>query len=486
MSLAGGILIALCGTFVLSQSYLWACLITVGLAVAVLSLTAKDFKNYWLAVFALALPLDIKKLFIDSDYIREVILLNSVPLGELPGPVLYLSDLPFLVLLIFWLYEIIYKKQKVFFPKSNWFALAFLAWSALSLINAPVFSYGFFDLIRIFKFYLLYLYIANNVRNGSSAGTLINFLFIGVIFQGLICLYQYLAQDVSHIFGNLFGMQDLYTEDAVSRFESFFAVSPGSDIKRASGTVGPINAEAQYFELLLPIALILWFTATKFKNKILYFSSFILGLMGLIVTFSRGGGLGLAAGIFATIVLAKFFLVISNRKFLAVVIIGLFLSIVSVPYFYHFLVTRPEATVARLHLNKVGIEIIRDHPILGIGLNNHLNVTPDYDPDNYIFPMPVHNHYILVASEIGIPGLIFFLGFLIYSCFLALKAARVSDVYMASLAIGILGAFVAISTHNLVDHLNYHTNLTLLWLYAGLAASLGNIQHNACREECGI
>lgn len=486
MSLACGILIAICGSFVLNKSYLWACLITVGLAVAVLSLTATDFKNYWLVIFALTLPLEIKKLLIDSDYIREVVLLNSAPLGELPGPVLYLSDLPFLVLLIFWLYEIIYRKQKVFFPKSNWFAIAFLIWSALSLINAPMFSYGFFDLIRIFKFYLLYLYIANNVRTESSVVTLIKFFLIGVIFQGLICLYQYLAQDISHIFGNLFGAQDLYSEEAFKQFESFFAISPGSSIKRASGTVGPINAEAQYFELLLPIAFILWFTATKIKNKILYFTSFTLGLLGLIVTFSRGGGVGLAAGIFAAIVLAHFFQVISNRRFLVVIITGLMLSIFLVPFFYNFLVTRPEATVARLHLNKVGIEIIRDHPILGIGLNNHLNVTPDYDPDNYMFPMPVHNHYILVASEIGIPGLIFFLGFLIHSCFLAFKAASANDLYIKSLAIGILGAFIAISTHNLVDHLNYHTNLTLFWLYAGLAACLGNIQLNARRQEYNI
>lgn len=484
MSLAGGILIALCGTFILSQSYLWACLITVGLAVAVLSLTAKDFKNYWLAVFALALPLDIKKLLIDSDYIREVVLLNSAPLGELPGPVLYLSDLPFLVLLIFWLYEIIYKKQKVFFPKSNWFALAFLAWSALSLINAPMLSYGFFDLIRMFKFYLLYLYIANNVRNGSSARTLINFLFIGLIFQGLICLYQFITQDISHIFGNLFGAQDLYSEEAVSRFAEYFAVSPGSDIRRASGTVGSHNGQAQYFELLLPIALLLWFTATKFRHIALNFSSFALGLLGLIVTFSRGGGVGLSAGILSALLLAKILRVISNRKFMLAIMLALCASVVLAPKFYHFLASRPEASMARFHLDKVGIDMIRDHPILGVGLNNHLNVKPDYDPESYEFPTPVHNHYIFVASEVGIPGLVFFLGLLIQSCVLAFKAARLSDVYSAALAIGILGAFVAISTHNLADHLNYQANLTLLWLYAGLAASLENTQRNACREEC--
>jgi hypothetical protein len=370
----GGILIALTGTFLLQFPYVWVGLVTVGLVVGVMSLISKDIKTYWMAIFAMVLPLEIKKLMISSDYIREITQVNGIPIGELPGPVLYLSDLPFLVLMAYWLFEIIYRKQKVFFPKSNWMALAFVAWAGLSLIKAPVLSYGIYDLIRAFKFYLVYLYFANNVRSKREVKILINFFLIGVILQGLLCLYQYVSQDISYIFGNIFGQQDLYTSEAFEKYRSFFAVTPGAEIKRASGTVGPINAQAQYFEFFLPIAFILWFTSVKFRNKAFNLLALVLGLVGLIVTFSRGGMVGIIIGMLAVLLLAKGYKLISDKRFFITLVIGLFIGITLISILSQFIMTRPEAFTARFHLNKVGLDMIKAHPFLGVGLNNHLVV----------------------------------------------------------------------------------------------------------------
>jgi len=80
ISIPGGVLVALTGTFLLHFPYVWAGLVTVGLAVGVLSLIAKDFKTYWMAIFALALPLEIKKLMISSEYVREIAQINGIPL----------------------------------------------------------------------------------------------------------------------------------------------------------------------------------------------------------------------------------------------------------------------------------------------------------------------------------------------------------------------------------------------------------------------
>jgi O-antigen ligase len=470
----GGFLIAIAATIVLRFPFVWAGLVIVGLAVGVLSLIAKDFKTYWMAIFALVLPLEIKKLMIDSEYVREIARINGPPLGELPGPVLYLSDLPFLILMAYWLFEIIYTKKKVFFPKSNWMALAFLAWAGFSLIKAPILSYGFFDLLRMFKFYLLYLYVANNVRSRKEVKTLINFFLIGVILQGLICLNQYFSQSVSYIFGNLFGQQDLYTPGLIKKYGvEFFMVTEESEaIRRASGTVGPINQEALYFEFLLPIAFLLSLTAAKFWSRVFNISTLVLGLLGLIVTFSRGGLIGLIVGMLTVLLLSRMFKLISNRKFLAFVLLGLGICASLAPIVQRYIMTRPEAALARFHLAEVGLKMIKAHPVLGVGLNNHMVLKQEYEPWHYALPMPPHNQYIIIASEIGIPGLIFFSGFLVLTCMLALSAARTTDLYLASIAVGILGALVAISVHMLIDFLGTHTNFTLLWLYAGLAAAL--------------
>jgi hypothetical protein len=476
IALLSGILIAQCGTVVLCYSYLWASLFVVGMIVAVFSLAAKSFKEYWLMVFVLALPLDIKKMLIDSDIIRELAQLHGIPTGELPGPVVYLTDLPFMVLLAMWLLEIVVKKQKVFFPKGNIYAVAFVAWAGLSLVNATVFSYGFFDLLRTGKFYLLYLYIANNVDSMSVLKTVVKYLLIGMVIQGGICLYQYMSQDISAVFGNLFGKQDLYSEESIDKFKEFFAVTPGSEQKRASGTAGPINAQAQYFEFLLPVAFLLSLGSVKYQRSILSWLSLGFGTLGLLVTFSRGAFVGMAIGTAGIFLLARRMHMISKEKYRAVIVAVLLAGVLLAPSIYSFIMARHEATVARFHLYKVGLDMIRDHPLLGVGLNNHVVEAPNYDPDVYIFPTPTHNQYLLTASEVGIPGLVFIFVFLYSTIVIALRNARSNLVFPAVVSLGIVGAFVAIGTHSVVDHLSYHTNLTLVWLFAGLVPALGRIE----------
>jgi O-antigen ligase len=474
LPILGGILIAAAAAFILRYSYVWSGLITVGLTVFVLSFAAQNFRSYWLAVFALALPLEIKKLLIDSDYVREVIRLNTLPVGALPGPVLYLSDLPFIILMAYWLFEVILKKQKVVFPRSNWMALGFVAWAGLSVLKAPLFSYAFFDLLGRIKYYLIYLYIANNMRSKSEVKALIAFFLVGVAFQGLICLYQFVSQDVSHIFGNVFGQLDLYSQEGLKKYQTFFSVyGPwGSTLKRASGTVGPINAQAQFFEFLLPVALLLWLTAKRFWGKTFNLFVFIIGLLGLIVTFSRGGLIGLIVGVSAALLFSWIIRMISNKQFLVILFVYLFLSVIFIPKLFEFISTRPEAAIARLPSMKVAVNIIKDHPIMGVGLNNNLIAVADYDPNTYFMQLPTHNYYLLIGTETGIPGLVFFIGFLSLSCAMTLKAARSDDLYIASVSIAIFGAFIAVSLHLLVDWIATNTNHTLFWVYGGLSACL--------------
>jgi len=474
----GGAFIALIAVVILRYPYVWAGLITIGIAVFVFSLAAKDFRNYWLGVFALVLPLDIRKALFGSDQIRALEVIYGFPLGELPSPILYLSDLPFLVLMVQWFFQVIFRKQKIFFPKSNWIALAFIIWSGISLTNATAFSYGFFDLMRLVKFYLQYLYVANNIRSKATVKILIRFLLIGMIFQGLICLDNYKAQRIGHIFGNLFGQQ-AFSEEDVKKYEQFFSVGQeGGGRLRASGTAGPINAQAQYFELLIPIAFSLWLTMIPFGRSSFDFACLIFGLTGLILTFSRGGFIGLAGGLIAVLILSRWVQLISNKKFLTFFLIGIGLCITVTPLVYTYIMVRPEATLARIDLNKVGLEMIKAHPIIGVGLNNHMVEKPKYDPKDYIIPMPTHNRYLLIASEVGIPGLLFFLGFLWLTLKTTLRAARTEDRYLASVALGILGAFVATLLHYLIDHLTFHTPLTMVWLYAGLVAALVELRAN--------
>jgi O-antigen ligase len=299
-----------------------------------------------------------------------------------------------------------------------------------------------------------------------------------MIFQGFICIYQSWSQDVSHIFGDLFGKHQLYIEEMEEKMKTFFLVSPGSDFKRASGTVGAINAEAQYFEFILPFAFLLSLTAVDFRHRVFNAIAFLIGLSGLILTFSRGGFIGLTAGILAAVIFSIAFKTGSRRKLVAVIIFGLLTTTVFGSKIYGYMMTRQEAISARFRLYEVGLDLVRAHPVVGVGLNNHNVVIREFDPETHVIDMPVHNNYLVIASEVGLPGLVFFVTFLILNCIAALRAARSNNRYVTSWAIGILAAYIAISVHNLVDHLDSHTNLTLLWLYAGLAVALTRLNES--------
>jgi O-antigen ligase len=477
LPVSGGMLIAFATALILRQSFVWAGLITVALIVGTLGLIAKDFRSYWLAIYALVLPLDIKKLLIDSEYMRWVTQLHGPVIGEIPGPVLYLCDLPLIVLIGIWIFDIVYKKQKIIFPKSNWMALAFLTWAGLSTLQATVFSYAFFDLTKWIKLYLLYLYVANNVRSRQAIKTLIGFLLMGLILQALMCFYQYVTQDISNIFGTLFGQKDILTQEGLVNPKSYYAVSETSDAGlRASGTIGHSNSQARYFEFLVPFAFILLLRSTTFWGTIFNVTTVILGLLGLILTFSRGGFIGMTIGIVIVFFLAVYFKLISAKKTLALLAAGLIIFSATAPFAIKHIMTRPEATKSRIYLTKVGLNMVTDQPILGTGLNNHMIAKSDYDPQDFgIFYHPVHNFYLVIASEVGIPGLVFYLGFLILTCTLALRAARDNDPYFASIAVGVLGALIAVSVHVLIDPIASYVIYSLFWLCAGLAAALSNI-----------
>ncbi len=255
---------------------------------------------------------------------------------------------------------------------------------------------------------------------------------------------------------------------------------------RAGGTVGASNAEARFFEFLLPVALVLWLTAKRFSRQISYLVVFVVGFLGLFLTFSRGGMIGLITGVSVVIVISWMFNLISSRKFLSILFVTLLLGTILLPKFYQYVTTRPEAATARLHLIKIAVEIIKDHPFLGVGLNNHHVASLEYDPNTYLKPMLTHNQYLLIATEIGIPGLVFFVGFLGLSCAIALKTARgADDVYIAAVSVAIFGAYVAISMNILVDWIAVHTNHTLFWLYGGLSASLSRMNEmDAKTDSC--
>jgi O-antigen ligase len=145
---------------------------------------------------------------------------------------------------------------------------------------------------------------------------------------------------------------------------------------------------------------------------------------------------------------------------------------------------------SRLELNQVALDIFRDSPIIGVGLNNFVQVLHRYDTYGMIMGgFPVHNLYLLVLADTGIVG---FLG--MCATFFALAAAaarlaRISDRPLAAVGVGALGMYGLYAVEELSNFtLRHESSLLGFWILAGLVVAALRIAHveNASAHRVGV
>ena len=109
----------------------------------------------------------------------------------------------------------------------------------------------------------------------------------------------------------------------------------------------------------------------------------------------------------------------------------------------------------------MALQMLKDHPLLGVGLNNFTVRMSEYGEVSgwARFLQPVHNVYLLIAAETGILGLILFLC-LLFSVFRLLWRSK-NYLFLISLS--------QISFLCFVDHYFWSLQQTalLFWLLVG-------------------
>jgi O-antigen ligase len=211
--------------------------------------------------------------------------------------------------------------------------------------------------------------------------------------------------------------------------------------KRIAGVIGNLfdnpNDLALHFVTFFPVVFGLALGCRNLLLKMLYFVVAMMIVAGVVVTFSRGGFIGLLA-VVGTIVwkLAR-----GSRLTLVLggtLLLGLFLIIAPSAY-RERIVTSDDSSAARTDELKRSVYITLRHPIVGVGMDNFIV----YSNREHA----THNSYTQVSSEIGVAGCVVYVMFLIA----ALKrAARVSkrdstatkDLWLSYLGLGLQASLV--------------------------------------------
>ena len=179
---------------------------------------------------------------------------------------------------------------------------------------------------------------------------------------------------------------------------------------RGDGIFGNPNDMALHLVTVIPITIALFFATQRFISRIVYALGALLMISAVILTFSRGGFLGL--------LVASAFLAykLGYRRRLTIAVAGvvllLFLLVVApgnypmrlASIFVPSLDPVGSAGVRRELLFRSIMSAIR-HPLLGIGMGNFHIVS--------IHEQVTHNAYTQVAAEMGVAALVIYTMFIV-------------------------------------------------------------------------
>ncbi|PIZ82113.1 MAG: hypothetical protein COY02_00665, partial [Parcubacteria group bacterium CG_4_10_14_0_2_um_filter_41_6] len=242
-------------------------------------------------------------------------------------------------------------------------------------------------------------------------------IILSGLIQALFGLYQFLLQEVPS--STWIGIASQKAEDlGVSVVET--------DLRRwlrAYGTFSHPNMLGGWLVLSLMLVIDKIKAQSQSLIDVLRYPIYIVLLFGLLATFSRSAWLGF--GVF----LIGFVIMLFVRKKWMQGIKIILISILSVACFYS-LFSEPmntrlglqgrleiKSNMERVSSMNQGWEIIKKHPMLGVGIGNFgLAVHDEIDDSQQAwFYQPVHNVLLLVWAELGIVGVIFVLLFLLVS-----------------------------------------------------------------------
>jgi len=129
----------------------------------------------------------------------------------------------------------------------------------------------------------------------------------------------------------------------------------------------------------------------------------------------------------------------------------------------------------RLPQYKTAVEVIKAHPLSGVGVKNYWKVFHLYNPNIAGGGRRVvHNAYLLKAAEMGIPGLLVFLWLLGSILLHGLRNIKIQNNFLVLINIGILTGMISLWAHWLVEPawLSVWSNF---WILSGIIVATERI-----------
>lgn len=252
---------------------------------------------------------------------------------------------------------------------------------------------------------------------------------------------------------------------------------------RVSGTLGQPNACAMFMNQLMMVGVFVGLAEKKFRLKFLILGCVALAGIAEIFTASRGGWSGLAISFIVCMILWRVRRgngLIASISLVALVggllFSGLFLGSSA---FRDRLTQDDDGTAdVRAPLMEVAKVLIADNPLTGVGLNHYTYDMQKYDHTFVAitrdWSAPVHNTFMLIAGEIGIPATIFPILMIWFTLYKSIRLFFRSDGTISAISLGAFGGLLAWVVHNQVDPTSIYSEYPF-WIMSGLVIAMDRI-----------
>ncbi len=407
------------------------------------------------------------------------------PFNQWTSAYLYGTDILLAVIFLFWLSRgfgtvKILNLNFINLKSAYFWLVVFFSVSAFSIFNSRIVGLSFYQLIKLAEFIGFYFYLQYNIGKVFNFRTVLGIIIISGFFQSIIAIIQYLKQ------GSL-GLW-LLGESPLSVNTTGVAVFFADDVKylRAYGTAPHPNILAAWLFVSIFAFYYCYLYilrrdnnhSTAFVKECGFFLVYGVLIFGLFFTFSR-----VIIGLWIFGVLARLLAVFSKkefrqnkilkRKMLAIFTVSVLVSVLfAVIYWFQVssrihITSQEEAVTQRIFYNKIAESTAMSNPVLGVGIGQFVtDFMSKFKHLPAVAYQPVHNIYLLIASETGFMGLGVFVLFLFFIFYNFVRHANFTELRTYSFLV-FASSFIVIG---LFDHFPWTSQQggLILWMVLAL------------------
>ncbi len=345
------------------------------------------------------------------------------------SPTLYLIDLVVLLLAVLNIREVV----GFFFEKIGRFFVALMALNVIFAASPPLALYG---LVRMTEFLVIVALGKKIINYLNGKLLLIGFLsgaFIELFLSILQFAYKHSLQGPFYYLGErLFSL----ATPGIAKTSLL-----GIEFLRPYGSFSHPNSLAGFY------LLVYFFVLTRKSFEKFIWLKYLLLLVSACLIFISFSKIAIVTFLFLNVL----YLFSSGKKnFCRICVVARLLILFSVSSIFLFAQGDPLTAPKRLELIGNAWEIIKKYPLFGVGLGNYLLAQAGFTSKfPLFFNQPVHNIFLLLASEVGIMAtalVIYFMRRLPVLMLLAVVITGLFDHYWLTLIQNFLLLAVVFST----------------------------------------